>query len=200
MRREVKDVFKCLATSHYLVTHPVVWSKNGSKFLFLAERVINTELKPEQEFGEQVLNKFQYQHTLGEGHSKFYNLDVYVVDVEAKTLSKLSGTPDDLVLLYPSFIGDQGDALLLQGIDSTKFVSGLAFCNNKPSSIFVVNDPKYEIIAEKKDKKTDEPSQIAEKSQFKKVSDEPIALMPFSSPSGSQICYLYSHVYKEQHK
>ena len=205
MRREFKDKFSGVCTSSYLASQPIVWNAEGTKFLFLVERKKDYELPAGKDFDEKILTKFDYQHNFGEMHAKFYNLEIIIVNLELQQVARVIGFSDEYAVTQASFVGSDGNSIVFQGIDSKQFISGVAFCNNKLSSIYIADSLALEVIKDK----APESAQSSEEKQtetlkpvtaVRKLSKEPIALMPFASPCGQHICYFYAHEYKEHHK
>src|SRR3990167_905010 len=64
-RKEVKDKWKAFATSGYLVSYPILWSSDSSRFLFMFELFTAPKVpKPTDNFEEAFLTNHQYKHNL----------------------------------------------------------------------------------------------------------------------------------------
>jgi len=191
-RRELKDKYKAICTSPYLTTNQLIWNKKGTKFMFVAERITDKELKPEEAFDSKVLSKFAYQPNLGETITKFYDLDFVLVDLSERKVSKINNLPSKVVTTMPSFLNEEGTGIVFCGFDSERFLSGVVFCDNKPSTIYVVRKielteypekpptPAANVVPVKKEEEMTE----AEKEKKSKDPVEPVAT-PTSKPGAA---------------
>lgn len=214
-RREIKEKFKAICGAPALTSAQVVWSEDGNRLMFLAERIVDKEAASEDVFDPKVLTKFEYQHNFGEQHQKFYDLDVIIIDLKDKKLFKVDNIPEKLVVTYPLFANANGTSLVFNGLDSTRFLSGISLCNNKPTTVYHLPELVLKEIPEKPPKKdaakdvapkeADKPKDTPESDKPKvaeavKVSSYPIVLNPIVHPSGNIILYFFTSKYKEHHK
>ena len=116
-----------------------------------------------------------------------------IVDVSHKKIWRVGNLAEDSVAIMPSFLDDAGTTLLYSCLDSTKFIGGIAFCNNKPSTIHILRSLKMSEIGG--DILPDETSSQTGTNQ--KISIFPISLHPMASPSGKHILYFFSKEYQE---
>ena len=163
----------------------------------------NENKKKQETTFNELLSKHDYKHNWGEAAYQFFNLEVYVYDLETKKLNKVIGIPKTLKIQKPLFLGPKGNSITFVGIEG-EFPSGTVFCVNKDSGIYMLEQFKTKDVDSKKnEKKEKEENEENEKEEEVndsiKISSDPTAFGLIVSPSGNLICYQFTSVYNESH-
>lgn len=219
--KKLEKKHKAVCNIGAIVPQGIQWSQDGSRLLYCAERKDKEvdiwkafdepkegEDKAKDPFKEDdLLSKFEYKHSWGEQSESFYNIELFILNLETETLGKVNGIPDHLKVISPQFLGREGTSLVFTGIDGTEYLPGLVFCYNKPSAIYSLRDFEvtniFEKESDKKDGKDSQDQSPAQENQDKtqKISsdEKAIAYHPVPSPSGDQVSYFFSTEYNENH-
>lgn len=194
----------------YLTASPLVWSPDGTKVLYMAEKAkkdvdIFTNLEKVDKGSpfesQELLRKNNYAHNWGEVSFEFYDLEIWVYDLTTKILGKVQGQPEHLKLGFARFLGDSG--LTFVGFDGTTFLSGIRYCMNKRSAIYILEDFTVKPILNYSNStltKTQlEKLEPKYSTQAIKISEDPIAQLSSPSPDGKYVLYIFSSVWRDSH-
>lgn len=202
--------FKNVHSHPAVCPYPLQWSPDGQSLLvFGEEKPQDKDTWKEQEYPDQ----WQYSHGWGEKCKGSSNVSVLVVKVpkgapgqvwKLKGIQQLGQQESNIRLTWPVWVGDHKIGWV--GIEGS-LPSGIQYCMNKRSGIYIVEEmdldlvfPKKEDEKEKKDDVKEEDKEKKEEFKGIKISGhDPTALYPMASSDGSKIAYLYTDVYNENH-
>lgn len=230
---KVEKKHKDFCSNPFLCHFPIEWSNDESKVLYIAEKMpvpvdIWKEIESDEEEGEDdgekkifnaddFLSKNDYKNNWGESAYKWFNLEVFVYDLETEKFGKVKGIPKDNKVSYAQFLGKEGNGIVFCGMKGDLELPGLQLCMNKPADIFTIEKYELDFVLEKKKDKKKEPKksqeneekmeEIEKKEEEKsidlttKISEESdaIACFPIPSPSGNKICYIYTKTWNDNH-
>lgn len=214
-KKNLKDKHGTFCAKEPFNKKPLIFNTQGNKCLYLAEiKPLKADIWAD-EFKSSHLRGNEYKHHFGESCDDAYNLGVFLIDLKALTVLRVKGMPKDIIPITACFIEDQTvsvdpEEILITGYESSRFLSGINMCLNKPSALYVVskyeiedlfpknNDAKMSKEKDDEDKKKEE--QKEEKpAGVKKITEFPIVMFPSVSPSGKRVVYFFSRHFNETH-
>jgi hypothetical protein len=123
---------RAICTNPFLVAQGICWSENGKRIMYLAE-ASQKKVDIWQELGEdfkdeEVGSLFEahgYKHHWGEAAFDFYNLEMFVYDLETKRLGKPSKIDKKIKITSAQFADRQGHSVVFCGVlDDGEGISG----------------------------------------------------------------------------
>lgn len=183
-----------------LVDQPLMWSPDGSKIMYLAERVskivdIHGKVPPTMEGSNLKLQDYlsgsDYKHGWGDSMNGFFNTEIYIYDLTTKILGRAE-LENDIKPTFPRWIGN--DSICFTGYDGTGFPSMLKWCMNKKGGVYafrklvtrpVLNfsDTPLFITQELKEKFSQAPLKVS--------GDDQIAFLPIPGPDDDSILFQF---------
>lgn len=211
-KKNLKDKHGPVSTKDPFNSRPVIFNAQGTKCLYLAE------IKPPKadmwadDFKSTHLEGNDYKHGFGETCDDVYNLGLFIVDLEGLTILRVKGMPKNIIPITACFLAaekgsDQSESILITGYESSKILSGINMCLNKPSALYVISQFETEDLfpkAKKEEKSAEKDSKSETKVEekpvnSKKLTEFPISMFPSVSPSGRRAVYFFSRYFNEAH-
>lgn len=209
---KLAKVHKSPCFSPMLISKPIIWNKDCTKFLYLAERWHESkEIWGEEDESNQLgddaeayLETHAYKPNYGEGLLGFTHLDIFIVDLKELQVQRVKNL--EKMIQFPSFSGEDDSSLIFCSLEE-EIMRGVYVSSNRKSKIWLLKDYEWEVKIpapkdEKKDSKEKEEKEKekkkAEKEKYnlnlKEISQEEdfINLFPMISPDGSKVAYQFS--------
>lgn len=86
---------------------------------------------------KDYLSGFNYKHNWGDAIQDFYDTQIFIFDLKTNVLGRVE-LPEDLKPAFPRWVDD--DSICFTGYEGSSFLTGLKYCMNKPSGIYVMKD------------------------------------------------------------
>lgn len=212
---KIENYHQDICSNPYIVADTMIWSEDESRIMYMAEKSLKKydlwkDPEEDEEFDlDSYLGKNKYRHNWGEGAAQFSDLEVFIFELESSKLFKVEGLDDKCRATYAKFVGDEGKSIAYCGIHGD-YPSGVQYCMNKDSAIYLLENFKMTDLTSKKKKKEETPKEEIKEGEEKKEEETPkaikiseesdaISLFPVPSPSGDLIAYLYTSQYNENH-
>lgn len=213
---KIEGHHKDVCNNGFIVFKTLDWSQDETKLIYMAEKNpkkidIWKDVEEDDDFDiENYLGVNEYKHNWGESAFKFSDLEIFIFDLESEKIFKVKGLKEGARATYAKFVGKEGKDICYVGIKG-EFASGVQFCMNKDSAIYLLEDYETEEQGKKK-KKEEKKSEIKEDNEEEEKKEDEVktavkisqdsdatSLFPIPSPSGDVIAYIYTSDYNENH-